>query len=484
MRAPSGGHNGQEQQCCISSDAEGRTWISFPDLSHPVSVRPVPESFYHLDNVGSEDNGTATAQVGRAEILIPPSQKVENNKWFKWVCQPTSPVSSRVTVEGSRVSLGHHVSRRVSESRPPGQLQFPSSNLRTGFTSGSSNQISPKGFRDTSKLLNSGDSSEILNQYENLIARLRQFEQNCAATREVEVFNLDKPNDNLGAQLPLVEQTYADSDASDPEEAWKAFVFGDDYNDKVSKAPSQEAKQEAVRGLQPFPSQLSPDKNQKSDENSNVATVGTFYTNLENEAYENTEPHPVTEVSSNLVATYAPSPRGARSKVLVRTSNDFGRTSSIGAVAGISTVLGNDSVVDFWEKNGPLPILWPDARTSGSHAVAPSVTTSMAVAPAVSNTEPSETSTMTDHFRFSQPKLFVGSRSKQAQPKHVTEPNPGITLTKRRRGRPRRRTNDGRADIRALPNYTGDPIEDFEDKGRVHENEKALRSLFPMLELA
>lgn len=199
--------------------------------------------------------------------------------------------------------------------------------------------------------------------------------------------------------------------------------------------------------------------------------------------HENTKPHPVTEIFSNLVATYAPSPTEVRSKVLVRTSNDFSRTSSIGAVAGINILLGNDSVVDFGGNNGPLPIAWPDTRTSGSYAVAPSVTTSMVVAPAASNTEASETSKMTDHFRFSQPKLFVGSRSKQAQPKHVTEPSPGIALTKRWRGRPRKRTNDGRADIRALPNYTGDLLEDFEDGGRVHEDEKALRSLFPMLEL-
>lgn len=151
MGAPSGDHSGQEQRCCISSDAKGRTWISIPDFSHPVSIRPVPESFYCLDNVGSEDNGTATAQVGRAEILIPPSQKVENSKWFKWVCQPTSPISNRITVEGSRVSLGHHVSCRASESRPPGQLQFPSSNLRTGFTSGSSNQINPRALKTIAK---------------------------------------------------------------------------------------------------------------------------------------------------------------------------------------------------------------------------------------------------------------------------------------------------------------------------------------------
>jgi hypothetical protein len=57
----------------------------------------------------------------------------------------------------------------------------------------------------------------------------------------------------------------------------------------------------------------------------------------------------------------------------------------------------------------------------------------------------------------------------------------GISITRRRRGRPRRRANDGRADIRALPNYSSDPIEEFGDDERAQVRE---HGLFPALELA
>ncbi|KAK4226529.1 hypothetical protein QBC38DRAFT_228014 [Podospora fimiseda] len=76
-----------------------------------------------------------------------------------------------------------------------------------------------------------------------------------------------------------------------------------------------------------------------------------------------------------------------------------------------------------------------------------------------------------DQFRFAPPKLFVGNRS-NTQSQHRPTPNIG---GKRGRGRwAKQRATDGRADIRALPNYTSDPIEDFE------EPEQTWQSFFPL----
>ena len=125
-----------------------------------------------------------------------------------------------------------------------------------------------------------------------------------------------------------------------------------------------------------------------------------------------------------------------------------------------------------------------ESGTSESHAGALSTTTSMAVAPPRSDAAPSETGTVGEQqFRFAQPKLFVGSRSNLSQSAHVTGTRPGITLTRRRRGRPRRRADDGRADIRALPNYSSDPIEEFEEEEEMGRDGRVPRSRFPALEL-
>lgn len=47
----------------------------------------------------------------------------------------------------------------------------------------------------------------------------------------------------------------------------------------------------------------------------------------------------------------------------------------------------------------------------------------------------------------------------------------------------KKRANDGRADIRGLPNYSSDPIEEFEEERTVRET-RAPKSLFPALELS
>ncbi|KAK4193129.1 hypothetical protein QBC35DRAFT_165074 [Podospora australis] len=77
-----------------------------------------------------------------------------------------------------------------------------------------------------------------------------------------------------------------------------------------------------------------------------------------------------------------------------------------------------------------------------------------------------------EQFRFAIPKLFVGSH---ATPNQTTTPR--VPLNLKKRGRQRKRAADGRADIRAVPNYASDPIEDFEEPLQFSKP-----SLFPALE--
>lgn len=86
-----------------------------------------------------------------------------------------------------------------------------------------------------------------------------------------------------------------------------------------------------------------------------------------------------------------------------------------------------------------------------------------------------------DCFKFARPKLFVGKKIEHVDEQRqiaLSEPQiRGTTQTRRRQ----RRTTDGRANIRKLPNYGGsDPIEEFEGDCRSDRAEKG--SMFGPLE--
>ncbi|KAI0137813.1 hypothetical protein F4776DRAFT_84326 [Hypoxylon sp. NC0597] len=61
-------------------------------------------------------------------------------------------------------------------------------------------------------------------------------------------------------------------------------------------------------------------------------------------------------------------------------------------------------------------------------------------------------------FRFAQPRTFVGKFADSGVKEMFPSHNDG-----KRRGRPKKRAADGRTDIRRLPDFDGDPIEEFED---------------------
>jgi hypothetical protein len=506
-------------------------------------MRPIPQSFYHLERFDSENTGTAIAQVGRVISPVPSSRKIENVRWHRWLGQPSSPVGSHVAVEGSHKSLKYAVSPGVSEICRLKQEPPPLPPMGA-FMPSESNQTSINKSRAVNKLPSSSDSSEILQRYEELVARLRRLErfdtplprdqasepaaqkhteeqtsngtesrgeemapltgssaqeensapltienqepasQDSAAFSDAKTLNVEyMPDELLSSQPPLAEQqACAASDGTDPDETWKAFLFGDEQSDELCKAVLEEAKQDALRNLQPS----DPHSSDRGAESagSNAATVGTLHVGHGHETSESTEAPSCAEPSTSTQVSHAPSSTAAESRPVADFSDDFTLAPSIEVNAGTSSWSGVESAIDSSESNGPASVEEADSSTSESHAAAPSTTTSMAVAPARSEAVPSEMATTGDQFRFAQPKLFVGSRSSISQPNRVAVSGVGISLAKRKRGRPKKRANDGRADIRALPNYSSDPIEEFEDEGRGRKEGRVPKSLFPALEMS
>ncbi|KAK4104671.1 hypothetical protein N658DRAFT_185980 [Parathielavia hyrcaniae] len=593
MREPSSDQSESgERRCCVSSDADGRILTtSFPFLSQPLSIRPVPEAFYNPEGFDSETTGTAIAQLGLLVSPVAPSQRIENVRWHKWLGQLSSPVSSHVAVEGSKHSLEHKVSPGVSELRRPGQKPPMLSPLPGGLQSSKAKKTSPRTSRDLAKMLSSSDSSEILSRYEELVARLRHLGQldgpvsdaspgespigvsadntsssiedqeenpichsnsssrdhersslpaeaedqvqDCTDSCNINEPDLERgPTKRSSSQAPsAVPQDHAESEGADPEEAWKTFVFGDEDSDEVGKAAFEEARHDAVRQFQPSTSPTPPDEGSESDGQSNIATVGTVYTAHDNETSVSTEEcsptetperinasyddssqpdireksvmatvgtlyiehdiemsmaaeaHSPFEASESVKAIYVASSADSAPPLVIGASDESNPAPSVEVNAGTSDGSGQESAADAPGSCEPSSLQEAEISTSQLDVGAPSMATSMAVEPARSDMVPSESDTAGEHFRFTQPRLFVG-RSSLTQPQPVTDRGPGITLAKRRRGRPRRRANDGRADIRALPNYSSDPIEEFEEEKRPARGKRAPRSLFPALELS
>ncbi|KAI1634845.1 hypothetical protein F4809DRAFT_616459 [Biscogniauxia mediterranea] len=132
---------------------------------------------------------------------------------------------------------------------------------------------------------------------------------------------------------------------------------------------------------------------------------------------------------------------------------------------GIETVAtcGTDPLMTSSEQEDKLHSLSQcDSQITGQSTII-----SEAAASNIATVGSSSTGEAADYrFRFALPKTFVG---KFADELGGCAAGPSLTLStelgkkKKRRGRRKKKALDGRADIRGLPDFYGDPIEDFEE---------------------
>ncbi|KAK4148071.1 uncharacterized protein C8A04DRAFT_23864 [Dichotomopilus funicola] len=356
----------------------------------------------------------------------------------------------------------------------------------------------------------SSDTSEILARYEGLVTRLHRLEnvgtavvhppgksnsrkdnELCTArtrsagqntqsssgstAQEGHASTEDGAQHTISPMLPeglpsAGRQVSPKSDGPDADEAWKLFIFGDDKSEELERQVFEEAERNTVLDVQTS-TLTDPLQGRESDEASNVATVGTGCTGNSDEIPAPPETCSGYESPRSLEVEYQPTLIQLNSRF--PTSNSSVLSPHPGAevdtkmIGLIETENSVDTSHDAFERHE-----YSDSRDSGPDTAAPS-TTSLAV----------EVGTATEQFRFAQPRLFVGSRSTIPKATHLTRIRPGISLTKKGRGRAKKRANDGRANIRALPNYSSDPIEDFEEYGRARKGDRPQNSLFPALEL-
>ncbi|KAJ4302272.1 hypothetical protein N0V88_002410 [Collariella sp. IMI 366227] len=380
----------------------------------------------------------------------------------------------------------------------------------------SSDQVLAKESQGINRIPSSSGISQILNRFDEFAAKLQRFEQynisgdisgaydlsiDHAAETGMEREPTSTPgalgegttslsSDDIQIEGSLPTGTEHQGQASEPvsivQLAWKIFVFGDEGSEEVGMAVFEEARQAAARSLRPLDSPVFLAGEAGSDGTSNIATFGTLYTHPEDEATDFSAHLSPTEATGSVEATYDPSMVEAGSDLEVVVLDGSTYAPSIEVNVNTSSVSEMENFVEM--SDASIQGLADETENISSRPhrhILSSTAASLAVAPPQSDLQPTETGSSSEHFRFAQPKLFVGNRSSLQQPLRVVEPSFGISLAKRRRGRPKKRANDGRADIRALPNYSSDPIEEFELEGKGGRGQERLPpSLFPALELS
>ncbi|KAK3327762.1 hypothetical protein B0T19DRAFT_173248 [Cercophora scortea] len=546
----------------MSARLPGPIVTTTPRMVHPIPLRVIPKHLFTSPTIDSANTNSLIAQVGRVISPVPLSQKAENDTWRRWLEQSSSVIPSCRAVEGSlesseelQISPGPSQQCRLvrDESQSLPSLDDKSHPERPL-------SVDPDDSR-AGNILSSSDFSEIISQYDEIVDRFARSPcesrgqqpgqakqagshphdssfQSCAEpcriehTRQAVAHIPPNPLEartGVAAERPTVQ--------GDAEEAWKAFVFGDQGSDDFEEATFNEAKQEAARDLRPsecstcissernadqtpldngkyqtatsrqlsdcstFPSDEAAvgvsyddrservENTQRSDYSpctsegmmsardssisSNIATVGTLRTNHDADFDFADGLVSTAGASASRKATFGSSLTGMGS-VLTSDSSDV--RPEIDVDAGTSS----DSGIGYTTsgRTEPIPAEMVRSSSSGgqthSMAGAPSIAASMTVEPPRSEVGVAEPG---EQFRFAPPKLFVGSRSSLTQTYCPMGASAPISLTRKRRGRQRKRALDGRADIRALPNYTNDPIEEIEDDFDQHP------SLFGALEM-
>ncbi|KAK4203808.1 hypothetical protein QBC40DRAFT_165944, partial [Triangularia verruculosa] len=292
------------------------------------------------------------------------------------------------------------------------------------------------------------------------------------------------------------------------DEVWRSFVFGDDNSDEVNDLAYTQASRDAARELQPSEYSASSDTKEPSqmEHSSTRATGCPLNTVGRSQASGSIEPWSSSDVPSvgvNASSGFIESDAGIISSQLGESVGDPSRSHSgkdhsdstycePGSEAPVNRALAvsqesryNDSVStgSFCESSHREPCKAHAQYVGSSGSGSLSASADMSSIPAstlapprlaVGVTNQSGVPGVEEQVRFAPPKLFVGSRSRPLERSKPPAPRKAVA---KRRGRPKKRAIDGRADIRGIPNYTSDPIEDFEDQ-QPGEN-----SLFPALEL-
>ncbi|RKU45652.1 hypothetical protein DL546_003714 [Coniochaeta pulveracea] len=240
----------------------------------------------------------------------------------------------------------------------------------------------------------------------------------------------------------------------DPNDLWYSFVFSDANTDDLHREVLAEAQKDIKTGG----GIAETSQSAWGRTISNAATVG----------------QPSVIGTSQMDADLTSVPEACASQTAALGSSMVTRTSD-------STFTGSDSEASHGP-NHAAPSIYAETAPGHNSPVQVSATettsinesrepessdvtsypASLTVEPPQSVVNPTGTE---ENFIFAPPKLFVGRLADATADRRRTTNTAmmPLTMARGRRGRPRNKSRDGRLDIRSIPRYEDDPIEDFDE---------------------
>ncbi|KAK1780442.1 hypothetical protein QBC45DRAFT_463546 [Copromyces sp. CBS 386.78] len=461
-----------------SSDSDDTHHIvtSVPSIFHPVPVRAIPD---HLllssGTLDSENIASHVAQVGRTISHVTPSQKAENSIWRAWLGESSSAPGAQTNPEQHepmaqpRISPGvserHEV--RYEEYSPPAQALHACEN----------GMALPE-----MQLSSTGTHSDVLGKYDRPVDKIGHVAPSPTQTRlsvllETSSVDVEKTMKKRGRRIPAISHQPVSASGEptrelhqgDPIDAWKTFVFGGEHSEEVERDAFNEARHDAAQNIRRYDENSLPSigDDDHSGHDSNIAVAGTSSSaNAElpqpygRDMVIQPSFHSQRKINKPSSASSQPDSASAEELVVIPHYTPLANSQSSVAVEPLR--LDTSPISNELETTENMTIAMSDAPGE-STSVAASATTSaeasLVAEPAQSRSGAPDSG---EQFRFAPPRPFVG---KHSVPSRNDRPSVAIApaTLKRKRGRPRKRACDGRADIRALPNYSGDPIEEIED---------------------
>ncbi|KAK3951448.1 hypothetical protein QBC32DRAFT_239224 [Pseudoneurospora amorphoporcata] len=458
------------------SDDTHHTMTSVPSIFHPVPVRAIPD---HLllssGTLDSENIASHVAQVGRTISYVTPSQKAENSIWRAWLGESSSAPGAQTNPEQHEPMAQPRISPGVSERQevryeeysPPAQALHACEN----------DMALPE-----MQLSSTGTHSDVLGKYDRPVDKIGHLAPSPTQTRlsvllETSSVDVEKTMKKRGRRIPAISHQPVSASGEptrelhqgDPIDAWKTFVFGGEHSEEVERDAFNEARHDAAQNIRPYDENSLPSMgdDDHSGHGSNIAVAGTSSSaNAElPQPYGRDmviQPffHSHRKIDKPSSASSQPDSASAEELVVIPHYTPLANSQSSVAVEPLGLDTSPISNEPETTENMTIAMLdAPGESTSVAASATTSADASLVAEPAQSRSGAPDSG---EQFRFAPPRPFVG---KHSVPSRNDRPSVAIApaTLKRKRGRPRKRACDGRADIRALPNYSGDPIEEIED---------------------
>lgn len=481
---------------------------------HNIILDPLLRSW----SPNSDADDSLTAQIGRARPVVLPELQEENNRWVQLMCQSDSGlstdalrppklaglnVSPGVSADGFRVAaLGEPCSEtRVCEgeyhdlvtSRASQlcNLQAEESNTphlsaeaTTALSAGPSKSESRRSPEDQA----TGDP-EITEPFNAVRHSPGPKHGSTPASSEKELRETVPP---LASEPSADRQRSIVNDRKGEYDAWiKSFLSSEGSDNSFNQKALNDARLDAVQAIQCTRSKKVPSAEDMHEgvictnplvgvvssvrtAASHIATDGSVYSSMEpdslslNSTEERREFRPSVNIQANRWVSADNPESDSETHEWKQDRPSFYNTSNCLAnespsVQGTVSHKELDVMSDASMKG--------NAPASTTHTIQESLIRGPALACNIGSVvaEPAQSTSSQGHssgFKFATPKLFVGKRATQLV---SMTPKPATVATGRgRKGRSRgdklRRESPGRTSIRHLPNYDGDPIEEFSDE--------------------